>query len=366
MLPWPLLLALVWCWISLAWAINVGIAVRSLVLTTLTAWNTFILVQAAGYERTLSVLRVVLCGLLAVNFAVVVLDPGLGKHLMLDSAVATTNVGAWRGIMGHKNVAGAACAITVLLFLFDAGQIKLWLRALVVATAGTFLFMSQSKTSAGVLGIAILCGWIYHRFSERIRKFLIPIIMFATAVIFFLGSTYSSFVVDHYLNAKAFTGRGWIWSAMLRYSGDHLLLGSGFGSFWNIGGDSPIYKYGLGFVREVTVGHNGFLDLLVSVGLIGLLLVVFATVLRPTWQLLTNRIIPARGALAVTLLVFCVGHNVTETSVLARDVFVGVIMLIAIAFANNRDLLGLPAGKKVGGGDVFAALAKRGRETARA
>lgn len=363
-LPWPLMVALAWCWLSLTWAINPGVGVRRLVLMTIVVWNTFIIMQSAGYERTIRILRVLFVLMLLAGYITVLAAPSVGIHLMLDSDIQLTVVGNWRGLMGHKNIAGAACAVTIMLFLYDAKAIKTWIRAVVIALAAFFLYMAQSKTSAGMLGIALLCGWIFQRYDQRIRNFAIPVIMLLTAVGWFFYSTYQTFVFDNLLNPKFFTGRGFIWDAMLRYASENLLLGAGYGSFWDAGTDSPIYDYGQGFVKTAGSGHNGYLDLLVSVGLPGMVLVVFAAVVWPIWKLLSSRITPQRGAMAVALLLFCMGHNVTESSLLERDTLIGVIMMIAVAIAQNWEQVGIKPAQKMSGAELFAALSQRRREHA--
>ncbi|VWX52931.1 hypothetical protein [Novosphingobium sp. 9U] len=97
-MPWPLLLALAWCWISLSWAINPGVAVRRLVLMTIVLWNTFIIMQAAGYERTIKMLRILFVTLLVGDYLVVAVYPPMGVHTMLDGDIQLTVVGNWRGL----------------------------------------------------------------------------------------------------------------------------------------------------------------------------------------------------------------------------------------------------------------------------
>lgn len=362
-MPWPILVALGWCWVSLTWAINEDIAIRRLVLTTIAVWNTFIIIQAAGYERTMTVLRAGFVLLLVANYVTVFAVPHIGVHLMVESDINTALVGNWRGLMGHKNVAGATAALTILLFLFDAKQIKSSVRIIVTLAAVYFLFRSQSKTSGGMLVIASVCGWVFQRYDDKIRALAVSLIMFVTAIVWFLYNTYSKFVFENYLNPTFFTGRGWIWSAMFRYSAD-TPLGAGFGSFWNVGSDTPILKYGQGWVRDVATGHNGYLDLMVTIGIPGVLIVIFAVIIWPTWKLLVSRITPERGAMAVALLLFCMGHNITESSLLERDALIGVMMMIVVAIAQNWEQMSVAPRKRIGGLDVFAALAKRQRHEA--
>jgi O-antigen ligase len=354
-IPWPVALALAWCWLSLTWAINLEIAFQRLVLTNLAVWFAFILVRGAGYERSLDILRVVLVTALVGNYLTVLIDPTVGIHLLRDS---TAVYGNWRGLMGHKNFAGAACAICIILFIFGSSRTNMYIRILVIAAATFFLFKSQSKTSGGMVAIAIIGGWVFLKFDSSIRRFAIPLLMLFSAAFVLAGTLYSGTAIQDILNPKSFTGRGYIWSSMLRYAETNWIRGSGFGSFWKIGFESPIFNYGTGFVREVAVGHNGYLDLLVTIGVPGLVLTLFAMIIWPTWKLLTDNISSQRGALAAALLIFCIGHNFTESSVLERDSFIGVMLMITIAFAQSwyAEEKGRARNE---GQDVFAVLRQR-------
>jgi O-antigen ligase len=120
---------------------------------------------------------------------------------------------------------------------------------------------------------------------------------------------------------------------LFHYAQDHLWTGAGFGSFWNVGDESPVYKYGQGFSTLVAVGHNGYLDLLVTVGLPGLMLAVIAVFIWPMMRMLTTHSLrPAKGGLICALLVFCIGHNFTESSLLDRDALTGMVAILVVGF----------------------------------
>jgi hypothetical protein len=65
---------------------------------------------------------------------------------------------------------------------------------------------------------------------------------------------------------RTFTGRVLIWRALMNFIGDHFWLGTGYGSFWNVGDDGPIYRYASGWVTRISEGHNGYLDLACQLG----------------------------------------------------------------------------------------------------
>lgn len=366
-MPVPVLLALGWCWLSLAWAIEPDIGVRRLLLTSVIVWTIFLIVQQAGYRTSLDIVRAVLVLALLANYAVVFLDPVTGIHMMKDSAMPTAIIGNWRGFLVHKNFAGAACAITILLFLFDAKKLHTGLRVAVLLLAGYFLFRSQSKTSAGMTVLASLAALTFHFYTKRFRAYAVPAIAVLASLGWMIFSAYEDMLRFNYLAPSAFTGRGYIWSMLVKYAGDHLVTGAGFGSFWNIGAYSPVYQYGSGMLTQITVGHNGYLDLLVTIGLPGLILTVFALVVRPLWQLLTNDALPAeRGALITALLIFCIGHNVTESSLFARDAMVGFFLMLAVAFAQNAAVTKARTAKKQSAGDDLMRSLRHKRREAKA
>jgi exopolysaccharide production protein ExoQ len=360
---WPLLITFAWCWLSLTWAIDPGVAVRRVFLTTLVAWMTFSLVRHAGYQLSADILRYSLLISVLISYVVVVADPMIGVHLFRESEMPTALLGNWRGFLGHKNFAGAVCALCIIMFLFDAKHIPRMIRAVAVVAAAYFLFKSQSKTSVGMLVLASLGGLIFELVNQRLRRYLIPMLTVGGSLAWFLTSAYADIVTSNFLSPRAFTGRGQIWSTLLRYSADHPILGAGFGSFWNIQKQSPVFEYGQGYVTMIFIGHSGYIDQLVTVGIPGVALMVFAMAGWPLARLLVSDRIPkGQGALIAAMLMFCIGHNVTESGLFERDGIVSTMFFFAVAFAHYATLGDKRvAASKQDGDDVMRALRKRAR-----
>jgi O-antigen ligase len=280
---------------------------------------------------------------------------------MVESEGPTALVGNWRGWLGHKNFAGAVAAVCILLFLFDAKRFPPLVRIGVIIVTGYFLFRSQSKTSAGMLVLASLAGVIFMTMSHRARAYLLPLLTLLGAGLWFAISFYKNILEASFADPASFTGRGNIWAALLRYANDNLMLGAGFGSFWNVGPVSPIYRYGSGYVTQITIGHSGFLDQLVTVGLPGMTLMVFALMVWPLWKLLSNRDIPPeRGALIAALTLFCIGHNITESSLFERDAIVATLLYFAAALAQYCTIPDGYLNKGLGGNEaLFRAMRER-------
>lgn len=323
--PWPILLALGWCWLSLSWALFPLEALRRTALTSIVLWSLFALVRELGLDRSLLLLRAVMAALLVVNVIAVLVYPGFGIQ-----------DGLWRGVMSHKNWAGLTCAVTILLFAFDARRVPMAVRIAICVASAVFLGFSQSKTSLGIGAGAVLFGGLFA-WSASItgnRRLAAPgwawLPFGLLAAIAVSMAADPSYYLDLVSDPSGFTGRTQIWSALIKAYADRPWLGVGIGSFWHLGPDSPLARYGRDWVLKESQGHNGYLDLLVQIGASGTLIVLFATLVWPLQRLLRGGDHPTR-VLAAALLFFCLGHNFTESSLFDRDMLGHVFLMIAIA-----------------------------------
>jgi O-antigen ligase len=336
-LPLFLAVALAWCWLSAIWAIEPSISIRRLILTSLVILVIFSCVRGLGFQQSVLLLKVVLLLTLIANYVAVLVTPSFGLHTANEVA-DTRLIGDWRGIMMHKNIAGATSALTVIVFLLSSTPRWRWTSFAVAALAFFFLFMTESRTSLGITAFSLAAGTLFSILSPRLRIAVIPLLFLAGVAAVIATTVYWNPITADLYDPKAFTGRTQIWRVLLAFSHDNFLLGSGFGSFWNIGPDGPIYRYASGWVSQVTTGHNGYLDLLVQLGLPGLVLVVVAVLIKPLTELLTpNRFTPARGGLIVGIILFCTGHNFTESSIFDRDSFVHVALVLGLALLAAAD-----------------------------
>lgn len=347
--PWPLVVALGWCWLSLIWAIDPGVGVRRLILTTVVLWSIFALVRQLGYERTLLMVRCALILALVVNFATALLFPTIGIHQPAD---ADGLAGDWRGMMAHKNLAGLTCALTIVLFAFDRRKLPYWVMGIAITGASIFLIMSNSKTSIGLIAVALVLGFgvavFNRRYAPVLRLSSHARIGIATALVVILAAVFhfgmqNDATLAYVSDPNNLTGRTSIWKPMVRYYLGNPMLGAGYGSFWNINAASPIEGDQVGWLKTVAQGHNGFLDLMVTIGLPGLIIVVAATFLWPLGRLLGRPgfRFPA-CALIASMVIFCIGHNGTESSLFDRDAIGQVFLMLSLALLANAEELPVP------------------------
>lgn len=334
-IPVSLVVLLGYCLLSCTWAIDPGVSLRRLGFTTVVI---VILVRAIGdlgAVRTLGTVRIAMAVLLAINFLTVMFSP-YGVHMATVTEDQSV-IGDWRGIVSHKNVAGACCAITILLFAFDRDRLPRWVTVSVIAGSFVFLLMSEAKTSIGILFVAVIAGGVLHLYNARHRSLVVPIFLIAGFAFFCVVMMYSGLIQDLLDDPTAFTGRTAIWPLLLEYSGEHLWTGAGYMSFWQIGPESPIWTLTNSWVAAAAGhGHNGYLDILVTIGLPGLILTVAVLFVWPAVRLLySTGISRPRRALLGSLMVFSAGHNMMESTLLDRASIVHVFLMVSVILIHR-------------------------------
>lgn len=321
-----------YCWISLLWAIQPGVAFRRIALTTIVAVGVSLAVSAVGTRKSIAHLRLVLAGAVLASLVAVVLFPKTGIH-QFEQFRDPALVGDWRGIFPEKNFTGVVCALTILFFLFGPPVTSPWLRGGVLLASALLLIKANSKTSLGLTALAIAAGAAYTLYDHRdwifalIAALLLGLV--ATVVVLWYGDA----IMAPLDRDDTLTGRSQIWRILIAYIGDHWALGSGYGSFWYIGNASPVFSYARSgsWLDAVANGHNGYLDLAAQLGLPGLALAVFMLLIGPIASLLgSDRFARRDGCLFLSVLVFFIGHNMTESTLLDRDHLLQVCAIAVI------------------------------------
>lgn len=333
----PVNLLLLWCWASLTWAIDPGVAARRLILTCVIIFSVFIAVECLGRERARGYVITLFLLTFTLNLAVVLAAPGIGIH-QFEPGGDPGLIGDWRGIFPEKNLTGAVTAVTALMIFFARRPKAGLVRALLLAALVAFLVKTGSKTSMGIGLVALAAGLVHRRYDPRYWPWaMILLALLALGALLLIVAN-----LDRILalldDRDSFTGRTQIWSSLLDYVADHWMFGAGYGSFWNIGPASPIFSYARpgSWLTTITSGHNGYLDLTTQIGVPGLVLTIFALFLHPLGRLLTEGRGADDGPMLLAILVFCTGQNLTESTVLDRDHVIQFCLIWTIASILRR------------------------------
>ncbi|KAA3658396.1 MAG: O-antigen ligase family protein [Calditrichaeota bacterium] len=183
--------------------------------------------------------------------------------------------GAWRGIFSHKNILGQVSAITLILWFPTFSSLnswKVWLLGLLSSVMALFLLLKSDSATAFVIFALVFLGWVifYLPFRREIKYFLVPVPFLI--FLFWITNFQKTGIDEMFFNTlnrdTSFTGRTVLWEAFLENTGSHTLFGSGYNSFWistNKTAQNLIQQLGW----DPGQAHNGYLDILNELGLIG-------------------------------------------------------------------------------------------------
>ena len=185
------------------------------------------------------------------------------------------------GIFGHKNYLArttVVLAITYLLLTFDLSRYR-WAAIIGFFLSVAILLLSQGKTGLSVFLISLSLVPFFpiivkQRYKLRIVFLMITILLFICVAILVVVNL-ETIVVDWMGKNLQFSNRVPIWERVIPKIWERPLLGYGFQGFWSS-------EEGLTAIRGVWMesfvlqgkghAHNGFLDLMLGLGLIGMLL----------------------------------------------------------------------------------------------
>ncbi len=339
---WPLLLLLLWFGATTRWAIDPGVSNRRFILYLINVVVSVALVAGLGDPRRMHAALATACAIMIViDLVSWVVLPGLS---MTDIGLAA--------IHNHKNTLGSvmllsSLVITPYLLFSETWKARLFWTAM-FAGCLALLVASKSKTSLAI-ALTALAATPLLLACLRLRAGAIwAAAAFGVATLFAFCFAWLAW---NYalgqdpmapLRGVNFTRRTEVWIFALNQFAQHPVRGLGFGSFWDVDpAVQPSLQTDLWFAAETHTNqsHNGYIDLLVTVGapgLVGALLVLLRWMSRGLGLVrdsLRNPTIENRDALphAVFLgvfpLIFFV-HNFMESSYFSANAMLGILILL--------------------------------------
>ena len=261
--------------------------------------------------------------------------PAIGTHIGDDHS------GAWKGVYGHKNNFGSMMILMWLSFFTlpkDNSQIYKYLG---IFLSILLMLISTSKTSLviSILLISMMFFYKNFRWQGKISVIILDIGILILGCLSVFITTYWVEILTELGRDSTLTGRTPIWGVMILKLIERTLLGYGRGSFFAPG--SP-YAFEAGRVLHAGWvpghGHNGFLDLAIDIGLIGLsifLINYFATFARGLKRAYATNNPEALFPLA--FLLFLVLNNITESFLLNQTNIYWVIYVTVAFYLNQKE-----------------------------
>lgn len=338
-----LLCLLLLAFLSSLWADLPGLVLRRTIgLAGATAFGV-VLASRLDFEGQLGLLRRIFR--IAAFSTLAAWAFGLALGINIVSGESTTikgyqiqiEEGAWRGIFNHKNALGAAMALAFLVEWYMPGCAKKSRisRALWLSAYAGLLFLSHSVTSFVAVGLTLLLMSSFSTFRHQYRLIL-PVLLLVTifsGAVIALNTTSITGILGR---SADLSGRIDLWHWVGIMILERPILGYGFSGFWKGASDfSTVIETRIGWSPEYA--HNGYLELLLSLGIAGLLLFLWfaGTGIR-------RAVIRAKTAESVqdlwplAFLIFFLIHNLSECTILWQNSLEWAICVATVVGAGQR------------------------------
>jgi O-antigen ligase len=305
----PTLIAtLFWCVISVVASWEPSLAARRLTFALIVmSISAMVLLLPKSLRHFGDLMAATVLIVLAACYLGVMFAPQLSIHQATD-LLEPEHAGSWRGVFPHKNDAGATMVLFIFIGFYVARVRSFALGACIVALAAIFLAFTQSKTAIGVLPLALVLAAIIGRTRRPALGVALVITVLAIFNLCSVGTV--MFAPMHHLMQTvmpdaSFTGRTEIWQLGLQAVAQRPLTGYGYATFW--GTDEVVY--GLGdaqtWANAATDAHNAYLNLALTIGIPGMVLVIVWVVVLPIVDSCRRSPDPHAGALQTLFLRVC-------------------------------------------------------------
>jgi exopolysaccharide production protein ExoQ len=275
---------------------------------------------------------IVLGSVILLSIAAEIVLPGLLPHAGPDPS-------AWHGVFGQKNILGKIVVLAAAAFLSRPRHSRrdTVLIVSLMAIAGALVFASHSVSSlvelAAIILISRVIGALRWRPSKLILAAFLSLLIAIPTVYWALNNIGS--VTRALGRDPTLTGRTEIWRLVRESIASRPILGFGYGVFWEYSSqEGSRIRSAVGW--EVPGAHNGYMDLLLDVGFVGLLLFAVAYVVTVRRTVILFRRGPAIDMIW-PLLFLTEGLLVqsTESSIVTPNLIYW-ILYVAIAFSVSK------------------------------
>jgi O-antigen ligase len=257
----------------------------------------------------------------------IVLSFVFGVGLRQYGLMGGLHAGKWRGIYNHKNTLGKVIVpgIIVLLLLALESRKRRRLLWCGFGLAILLLLLSTSKTSLVNLLVVLVAFVAFQTVRWRYYRMIPAITALSTVgVTLYVWMTANTAALLGSLGKdETLTGRGDLWPLVFQKIWERPWLGYGYGAFWDgLNGESSSIWYASGW--KPPNSHNGFLDILLGLGLLGmsLLAIGFFTSSVPRALVWVRQSQSSEGFWPALYIIYLLLANLGESTLMIQnDIF---------------------------------------------
>jgi exopolysaccharide production protein ExoQ len=276
--------------------------------------------------------------------------------------------GRLRGVFDHKNDLGDFAAVALLVstaLLFDRhgeGRASLLFNICIAVLSVLALLWADAASPVPVLIFSLTALGLAHvmRNAGRWLTALMPLLV-ASGITVIVLLVFNIPTLAHLLDRSTdLSGRTKVWAFSLKMIFERPIEGYGYGAFWT-GADSPGSVFWHISHLAVPHAHNGYLQLLLDAGVVGLVLAltaIFSAFFRLGCLLRYDRLTPIPWAMAY--LCFLSATQITEPGIWTGNSLLAVLFVAVVVQSNV--LARRPRYSRTDFAASFGHIGRRGRE----
>ena len=286
-------------------------------------------------------LDVLVCVLLA-SVLMVMIDPVQGRERLMGIE------GAWRGVLEQKNVLGMTSGVALLLLLYGQSakprSVWVFLGYLLIILSCLLGSRSSSSLFFSVVSIGIYVSLFRHyvqsaAFFVRMFLLLLLLLILCLMVFYYFNDRFLGVgdvlgpISEIFGKSSDLTGRSDIWELMWESIERHWVLGMGFTSFW-LGPGGPSQYISDVLQWTVPNAHNGYLEILNEMGVLGLILYFFAIAFHMRNIFRLYAVDRCQSAFHFALLIAFLISNFSESTAMRVTTFLQILIFVSMMIAQ--------------------------------
>lgn len=305
--PWALALALL-AIASTAWSLDPWLTLRrSIPFALATLFGLYFSIRFPP-SRQLAILRLSFLALALATVAVVIFAPAIA----LDHTAG--HAADWQGVFTQKNACGRIMVLATAVLLFSP---RLTAARLLSLALFLFILFESGSRAAWAIEAAILILWLAFRLGRRVQPRIRLVLTTAAPIVLAAAAGAVVFLRPRLMlllgRDPSLSGRTAIWTQSLRYIAKRPWLGYGYDAFWR-GSTGPSLQISAAVHFIVEHAHNGFLEILLELGIAGLLLFALSWVLaarnfRLLWRAGSIDAIAFPAAILILIVLYDLDEN---------------------------------------------------------
>jgi exopolysaccharide production protein ExoQ len=289
-------------------------------------------------QRQLRLLTWTMIALAVASVALALFAPSIGLE------ASTGHFGNWQGVFTQKNACGRAMvfATAAVLSLRGFALVRFACLSLFLLV----LLMSGSRGAWMIEGALLVCFGLL-RMLERFRPSVRTLLLFGSIVATVAATItvwiYFPLIAGLLGRDSTLTGRTAIWQQVWIAIVKHPFVGYGFAAFWQgMKGESYNVILALRFV--IFHAHNGFLEILLELGAVGLLLFALSYLRAwvKLWPVLRSEKMRSAFWMVFVLLLIAV-YDLDENTLLT---FNGLYWILYVAAIADIEIMALERAQK--------------------